>query len=256
LLPALHGRVVALCSAESGLADLLHNLLPCWGLNYQRLDSCSAQPLATADLVITDHAEQLTSLREHFKHTVLFISAYGSFLPSEQASTLAPILQLPRPLARAALHKALQRSLEPGGEPIAAPVQQGSPVALEQKRVLLVEDNPVNQLVAKGMLSKAGCEVLLAINGAEALEVLEHEQIDLVLMDCNMPVMDGYEATRRIRQQARWSDLPIIALTANALPDERERCTAAGMNDYLAKPFRRDELIALLSQWLPATALL
>ncbi|MEN0108747.1 MAG: response regulator, partial [Pseudomonas sp.] len=256
LLPALQGRVVALCHAHSGLADLLQHVLPSWGLSYQRLDSCSTQPLQTADLVITDRSDELAGLREHFKHSIVFISAYGSFLPNEQASALAPILQLPRPLSRAALHKALQRSLEPGGEIIAAPQPQNTTVALEQKRVLLVEDNPVNQLVAKGMLSKAGCEVLLAINGAEALEVLERESIDLVLMDCNMPVMDGYEATRRIRQQERWSDLPIIALTANALPDERERCTAAGMNDYLAKPFRRDELLALLNQWLPATALL
>ncbi len=256
LLPALQGRVVAVCSGQSGLADLLQNLLPSWGLSYQRFDGCATQPLLTADLVITDRADELLRLRELFKHTILFVSAYGSFLPSDQASTLAPILQLPRPLARAALHKALQRSLEPGGEPMAAPIPQGVPTALDQKRVLLVEDNPVNQLVAKGMLSKAGCEVLLAINGVEALEVLDREQIDLVLMDCNMPVMDGYEATRRIRQQARWGDLPIIALTANALPDERERCTAAGMNDYLAKPFRRDELLSLLSQWLPATALL
>ncbi|MNF17543.1 Sensor histidine kinase RcsC [compost metagenome] len=68
-----------------------------------------------------------------------------------------------------------------------------------------------------------------------------------------MPVMDGYEATRRIRQSGRWPDLPIIALTANALPDERERCRAAGMDDYLAKPFRREELVALLDTWLPAT---
>ena len=254
LLPALNGRVVALCSGDSGLAQLLQSMLPNWGLSYQRIETCGPQPLQTADLVITDRAEELASLRGHFAHTVLFISAYGSFLPSDLASDLAPIFQLPRPLSRAALHKALQRSLEPGGETVATPAPTNAPVALEHKRVLLVEDNAVNQLVAKGMLSKAGCEVLLAVNGKEALEVLEHEPIDLVLMDCNMPVMDGYEATRRIRQQMRWAELPIIALTANALPDERERCRAAGMNDYLAKPFRRDELLALLNQWLPATA--
>ncbi len=256
LLPALSGRVVGLCGAQTGLAELLQTVLPGWGLSYQRLDDCLAPPLQSADLVITDRAEELANLREHFAHTVLFISAYGSFLPSDLATSLAPVLQLPRPLSRAALHKALQRSLEPGGEPVSTPAPANAPTALEQKRVLLVEDNAVNQLVAKGMLSKAGCEVLLAINGVEALEVLEREAIDLVLMDCNMPVMDGYEATRRIRQQPRWNDLPIIALTANALPDERERCRAAGMNDYLAKPFRRDELLALLNQWLPATALL
>jgi len=67
-----------------------------------------------------------------------------------------------------------------------------------------------------------------------------------------MPVMDGYEASRRIRQNPAWQQLPVIALTANALSDERQRCLAAGMNDYLAKPFRREELLALLDQWLPA----
>ncbi|MBU0882979.1 MAG: response regulator, partial [Gammaproteobacteria bacterium] len=89
-------------------------------------------------------------------------------------------------------------------------------------------------------------------HGAEALSLLETQTVDLILMDCNMPVMDGYETTRRIRQKAELTDLPIIALTANALSDERERCRAAGMDDYLAKPFRKDELAALLDQWLSA----
>ena len=94
-------------------------------------------------------------------------------------------------------------------------------------------------------------EVQLATQGAEALAWLEQEDFDLVLMDCNMPVMDGYEASRRIRSNGRWPELPIVALTANALSDERERCRAAGMNDYLAKPFRREELAVMLDTWLP-----
>ena len=132
--------------------------------------------------------------------------------------------------------------------PLATPA-----ITLDQgrARILLVEDNPVNQLVAKGMLAKLGCQVQLATQGAEALELLEQDEFDLVLMDCNMPVMDGYEASRRIRQSGRWPDLPIVALTANAMPEERERCRAAGMNDYLAKPFRREELLALVDHWVP-----
>jgi len=128
------------------------------------------------------------------------------------------------------------------------------PAASDRKpaRVLLVEDNPVNQLVAKGMLAKQGLEVVLANNGQQALERLQEGTFELVLMDCNMPVMDGYEASRRIRENPAWQHLPVIALTANALSDERDRCLAAGMNDYLAKPFRREELLALLDQWLPA----
>ncbi len=124
---------------------------------------------------------------------------------------------------------------------------------LRRGRVLLVEDNPVNQLVAKGMLGKLGCDVIVAAHGAEALDQLEYHEFDLVLMDCNMPVMDGYEASRQIRQSGRWPDLPIVALTANAMSEERERCRAAGMSDYLAKPFRREELAALLDQWIPTT---
>ena len=112
-----------------------------------------------------------------------------------------------------------------------------------------MEDNPVNQLVAKGLLHKLGCQVWIAEHGLNALKMLEEHPIDLVLMDCNMPVMDGYEATRQIRDSGRWGGLPIIALTANALPDERERCRAAGMDDYLAKPFHRDELKAILDRW-------
>jgi CheY-like chemotaxis protein len=118
--------------------------------------------------------------------------------------------------------------------------------------VLLVEDNPVNQLVAKGMLGKLGCEVTTAAHGGEALDQLEQRDFDLVLMDCNMPVMDGYEASRQIRRSGRWPQLPIVALTANAMSEERERCRAAGMSDYLAKPFRREELAALLDLWIPA----
>ncbi|MCY1455948.1 Sensor histidine kinase RcsC [compost metagenome] len=113
-----------------------------------------------------------------------------------------------------------------------------------------MEDNPVNQLVAKGMLQKLGCEVRVAGNGERALSILKEEEFDLVLMDCNMPIMDGYEATRLIRNSGNWPDLPIIALTANVLPEERERCRAAGMDDYLAKPFHRDELVAILERWV------
>ncbi|MEG2390365.1 MAG: response regulator, partial [Pseudomonas sp.] len=122
---------------------------------------------------------------------------------------------------------------------------------VKRAKVLLVEDNPVNQLVAKGMLGKLGCDVIVAAHGAEALDQLEYHEFDLVLMDCNMPVMDGYEASRQIRQSGRWPNLPIVALTANAMSEERERCRAAGMSDYLAKPFRREELAALLDQWIP-----
>lgn len=160
--------------------------------------------------------------------------------------------QQARPLARNALYQNLRRTLQPDTATTGDARLEAAPSA-RRARVLLVEDNPVNQLVAKGMLGKLGCEVVVAAHGVEALDQLEVQAFDLVLMDCNMPVMDGYEASRQIRQSGRWPNLPIVALTANAMSEERERCRAAGMSDYLAKPFRREELAALLDQWIAAT---
>jgi signal transduction histidine kinase/ActR/RegA family two-component response regulator len=249
----LRGKVVAISSASSGLAELLQSLLPRWGLTYSRHDSIDSLVDLEPDLLVTDNLDGLFGLRPSLKAPILLVTAYGNFLPGEEAAQLAPLQQQARPLARNALYQTLQRILQ--GSDDAGPVAQaGTQTSERRARILLVEDNPVNQLVAKGMLGKLGCEVIVAAHGGEALEQLEQAAFDLVLMDCNMPVMDGYEASRRIRQSGRWPDLPIVALTANAMPEERERCRAAGMNDYLAKPFRREELLALIDHWVPPTA--
>ncbi|MFB1632341.1 MULTISPECIES: response regulator [unclassified Pseudomonas] len=246
----LHGQVVALTRAGSGLGELLQSLLPAWGLHYSRHDDASNVRMKAVDVLITDDLDHLQDLRPAFKAPILLVTAYGNFLPSEQSSLLAPLHQLARPLARNPLYQMLRRTLQ--GQAPEHPLANPSATLEEGRaRILLVEDNPVNQLVAKGMLAKLGCQVQLATQGAEALEMLEENQFDMVLMDCNMPVMDGYEASRRIRQSGRWPELPIVALTANAMPEERERCRAAGMNDYLAKPFRREELLALIDHWVP-----
>lgn len=246
---ALQGKVVALSDAGSGLSELLQALLPSWGLDYQRHDS-DATLDNSIDLLITDDLQHLFQLRTAFKAPILLVTAYGNFLPAEQSAQLAPLHQLARPLSRNALYQTLRRTLQGHApeHPLATPLLSATD---GRARILLVEDNPVNQLVAKGMLAKLGCQVQLATQGVEALEWLEREDFDLVLMDCNMPVMDGYEASRRIRQSGRWPELPIVALTANAMPEERERCRAAGMSDYLAKPFRREELLALIDHWVP-----
>jgi signal transduction histidine kinase/CheY-like chemotaxis protein len=247
-LPLLRGRILGLTPTHSGLSAQLANLLPSWGLSYRHVDVDSQLTDLDADLLISDCPQRLTELRQLTSLPILLISAYGNFLSSEQIEKLAPVEQLARPLSRQALLQAVRLAL---GQEKSKPRELPSePHRGRQARVLLVEDNVVNQLVAKGMLGKLGCEVLLANHGAEALKILETQTVDLVLMDCNMPVMDGYETTHRIRQNSDFSELPIIALTANALPDERERCRAAGMDDYLAKPFRKDELAALLDQWL------
>ncbi len=119
-------------------------------------------------------------------------------------------------------------------------------------RVLLVEDNVVNQKVAGALLKKLACQVSLAVNGAEALKMLAADSFDIVLMDCQMPVMDGFEATRRLRAGEAGpaaANRPVIAMTANAMQGDREECLAAGMDAYLAKPVSRQELADSLRQW-------
>jgi signal transduction histidine kinase/ActR/RegA family two-component response regulator len=119
--------------------------------------------------------------------------------------------------------------------------------------ILLVEDNPINQMVARKMLEKIGVETELAGDGQEALNLLYEHSFDAVLMDCQMPVLDGFNATRQLReweQQQQRKPLPVIAMTANVMEGDRERCLDAGMNDYIGKPFRNEDLHAILQRWL------
>ncbi|MCU1747916.1 ATP-binding protein [Pseudomonas sp. 6D_7.1_Bac1] len=120
----------------------------------------------------------------------------------------------------------------------------------EGRNVLLVEDNPVNQTVIEAMLRSLGFTVSVATDGAQAVRSAESLIFEAILMDCRLPVIDGYEATRQIRQLPGCADLPIIALTANALQGDREACLSAGMNDYLAKPFKRTDLQQILQRWV------
>jgi two-component system sensor histidine kinase/response regulator len=122
-------------------------------------------------------------------------------------------------------------------------------------RVLVVEDNPVNREVALHMLQRLGCEVVAATNGLEALRALEGGSFDVVLMDCQMPEMDGFEATAQIRRREQVNQgsqrIPIVAFTAGVVAGDRENCLAAGMDDYLSKPFTQEQLERALRAWLP-----
>ncbi|WP_447770901.1 ATP-binding protein [Pseudomonas kilonensis] len=120
----------------------------------------------------------------------------------------------------------------------------------EGRNVLLVEDNPVNQTVVEAMLRSLGFTVSIATDGAQAVRSAESLIFEAILMDCRLPIIDGYEATRQIRQLPGCGEVPIIALTANALQGDREACLAAGMNDYLAKPFKRNDLQQILQRWV------
>ena len=118
-------------------------------------------------------------------------------------------------------------------------------------RVLLVEDNPINQMIAQKMLEKVGVESTLAGDGQQALNMLAKDSFDAVLMDCQMPVLDGYQAAEIIRNTpSPYQNIPIIALTANVMAGDKERCLRAGMNDYLAKPLEPGELYNMIKHWL------
>jgi PAS domain S-box-containing protein len=126
---------------------------------------------------------------------------------------------------------------------------------LRGAQILLVEDNAINREIAMTVLRRADIVVSVACDGQEALDMLGRQRFDGVLMDCQMPVMDGYAATRALRQQTQWRDLPVIAMTANAMVGDREKVIAAGMNDHVAKPIKIEELFATLARWVhPAVA--
>lgn len=155
-----------------------------------------------------------------------------------QGSAFAVTLQLSLPAQRQATPLSPRRI---GGVPQRRP---------EQCTVLIVEDNAINQLVTRGMLLKLGYRVRTADNGAEALEMLRGEPIDAVLLDCQMPVMDGFATCRALRHLPGCAELPVLAITAHSHSGDRERCLAAGMSDYLAKPVKFLELQTLLHDWV------
>ena len=139
----------------------------------------------------------------------------------------------------------------PDEEVVSEKVAEAAGPPLDSYCILVVEDNRVNQLLARKQLEVLGFRADVADNGIVALEAIERKNYDLILMDCQMPELDGYEVTRRIRRRQRGNwQVPIVALTAHAMKGDREKCLAAGMNDYISKPFRERDLAAVLDRWL------
>jgi two-component system, sensor histidine kinase and response regulator len=135
---------------------------------------------------------------------------------------------------------------------VARSIETSNRLQPRRASVLVVEDNDVNRQVAHAMLTQLDCDVTLAEEGTAGVALALTHRFDLVLMDCQMPLVDGYESTQRIRAQQPIAErTPIVALTANALHGDRERCLAAGMDDYLAKPFSRSALKVILDRWVP-----
>ncbi|NEX17063.1 MAG: hypothetical protein C1943_10640 [Halochromatium sp.] len=186
---------------------------------------------------------------------LLMVTAYGR----EEAMAAAEDLDIcgfltkpatPSELLDAISH-ALGRQLTPAPRPRKRHDASATDIArLQGAKVLLVEDNAINQELALELLTSNGLRVEVVNDGQEALARLEQASFDGVLMDCQMPVMDGYEATRRLRQDPRFAELPVIAMTANALAGDREKVLAAGMNDYVAKPVNVSVLFQTLARWV------
>jgi signal transduction histidine kinase/DNA-binding response OmpR family regulator/HPt (histidine-containing phosphotransfer) domain-containing protein len=202
--------------------------------------------------------QRTLSVRPH----VVMVTAYGreDATASAKAAGVTLAGALGKPVTASTLLEALGSALDldvPAATAASGPGIPGTDPAatLRGARVLLVEDNDMNQELALELLRKAGLDVVLAVNGAEAVAILERDaDFDGVLMDCQMPVMDGYTATRRIREMDTCRGLPVIAMTANAMAGDREKVLAAGMVDHIAKPLDVARMFATMATWIKPAA--
>jgi PAS domain S-box-containing protein len=192
---------------------------------------------------------------------LILLVGIDSYMMDTSLEALGASAILPKPVRPSELFNTLVEIAAEGGQgnPKHQFLRHKSPEATPQfaARILVAEDNPVNQEVAAGILETMGCEIVSALNGEIAVERFAGDRFDLILMDCEMPVMDGIAATRRIREREAASGTarrtPIIALTAHALNEVRDKCLAAGMDDFLIKPYDDDQMAQTLLRWLGAT---
>jgi len=223
----------------------IENQLKAWGIPIRDADR---QGEGILMVVADSHDETATQLAPDWHGAgVILVDRDGAVQPSSRRHILSMPLrreQLFLTLCRAA---GLEQAVT--GDKVGAIDQQAG--SSRNLNLLLVEDNQVNQVVASSMLKKLGHTVTLAENGKRALEALQQGSFDIVLMDCQMPVMDGYEATRKIRENPEWRDLPVIAVTANVMQGDRDDCLDSGMNDYITKPYNRADLKSIIDRWTP-----
>jgi two-component system, sensor histidine kinase and response regulator len=183
----------------------------------------------------------------------LFMLSSSGRVSRDVAAAAGLVGTLTKPVRQSELFNCLVAGLSTPADEIVSPIRPEADVAVIRGRVLLVEDNSMNQLVATKLLAKLGYEVAVSGNGIEALQSLADAEYDAVLMDCQMPEMDGYAATREIRnREGGTRRTPVIAMTAAAMQGDREACFAAGMDDYLTKPIRPGALAETLARWVTA----
>jgi signal transduction histidine kinase/ligand-binding sensor domain-containing protein/CheY-like chemotaxis protein len=266
-LSGLGGLRVLVVDSDAAGAEHLRTALLSWDAR-----PAVAETLAAADeqlnrvtydaVVIDDRVLQgasehsLNALRawQVSRPRSIRLLSFVNLEPHRAGADLAFDAELTKPLRLRHLHRALENRQFDGSSTLAGPEALGAPVAALPPlagRVLVVDDQPLNREVAVGMLASLGLVVETANDGHAALERLQTQAFDAVLMDCEMPVMDGFSATAALRLTERpGKRMPVIALTADATSAGREACLAAGMDDHLAKPFRRETLHGTLSRWL------
>jgi len=262
-LAALGGRRMLIVDDNQTNRRILREMLAAEGINVDEAstaaDGLEALRRVRFDLAILDVQmpdmdgfQLATAVRadKKIKRTnLLMLTSAGQRGDGERCRELGIRGYLTKPISRSDLLEALGTVLAGSPEEAGTPAVVTRHTIAESRatlRVLLAEDNPVNQQVAVAMLVKRGHEVHVSSNGREAVEAVQERDYDVVLMDIQMPEMDGFEATHAIRALPKGKDLPIIGLTAHALSGERERCLSHGMSDYLAKPFKAHELFALV----------
>ncbi|WP_459946583.1 PAS domain-containing hybrid sensor histidine kinase/response regulator [Desulfocastanea catecholica] len=187
--------------------------------------------------------------------TIIMVTAYSRKKVSQSTAEINISSFLTKPITPSTLLEAIMLAMRLEATDFARVNSRREAIkavlaGLRGARVLLVEDNKINQELAVELLTANGIIAEVANDGQEALELLEKEQFDGVLMDCQMPVMDGYEATRRLRRQERFKDLPVLAMTANAMVGDRERALAAGMDDHIAKPINVHNMFTTMARWI------
>jgi PAS domain S-box-containing protein len=187
---------------------------------------------------------------------ILLVTAFGREEALRAASGVALAGVLQKPVTPSSLYDSLLQACQGSARPSPVPPPEGPAIEAARRRLagarlLLVEDHPLNQQLATELLRRAGMDVVVAVDGQQALDRLaDAGPFDGVLMDCQMPVMDGYTATERLRADPAHADLPVIAMTASALPEDRARALAAGMNAHIAKPLDVQVMLRTMAQWI------